>query len=161
MNFQSHGLAAFSDWGLGAASDPDITGSMSAAQKGWVAGGIAGVKDAAIKTGTWTSADAADGLGFQKWYNANVAKVVPVKPLRTDGILDQDTLDALQSVVKQMGGSPYPSAACPKGQELDPKTGLCADKKGLSRGAIAGLAAAGAAVVGGIVYVVTKPRKAR
>lgn len=201
MNYgmQQVGVSAFSDWGfVGAAGDPEIYSTLTSAQQGWVDGGLANLKARTVAAGqTWPPVPGSpDGTrpamvgGFQQVYNATVAKTSPVKPLRTDGLLDQDTLDALQSAVGAAGGSPYPTTApgqpsppsppappgapvaptapsaptaatCPKGQKIDPKTGQCIPDE-LSTGAIVGIAAGGAVLVGGVYYLATrKPKKKR
>lgn len=172
-------MNAFSDWGLGAVGDPEVFSKLSAAQQGWVAGGLAGVKAAAFATdkaaqwpnpgSTLVVGPSSQTMGFQWWSN-DATKTT----LRTDGVFDQDTLNTLQMFVAQLGGSPFPPAGgpgpipgpggtCPAGQAPDPKTGLCATttKPGLSTGAVVGIAAAGAVAVGGVLYVLMHHKKRR
>lgn len=161
---------AFSDWGLGGPGDPDIFGKLSPAQQGWVATTFAAIfakadpKD--IQPCGPLNSSAAMIRCFQMIYNAESTDM-PVKPLRTDGVFDEDTLCALQLAATntKFGVVPFPDPEkrfcqppCPVGQARDPKTGLCAEttKPGLSTGAIVGIAAAGAVAVAGLVYAVSR-----
>lgn len=145
--------AAFSDWGLGAVGDPDIADRLTPEQQGWVAGGISHL---APKGECPPGSDLAGMIKcFQNGYNRETASL-PVRRLRTDGVLDEDTLCALQSFVADNGGTPFPDPTKTYCQSPQPVTGTSS----LSKGAIAGIAAAGAVVVGGIVYAVTRtPRR--
>jgi hypothetical protein len=145
------------EWGVGAAGDPDAWTQLNAAQQTWVMNTLLTL-DAQIRKSTNTtcptfgpSITAAGGC-FQRWFNAqnfgltkrDGSKVV----LRTDGVFDQDTLDALRTVVALHAAdfpTPFP------GTEM---AGM--GKKKLSTGAVVGIAAGGAAALGGIVYAVTR-----
>jgi hypothetical protein len=146
------------EWGVGAAGDPDAWTQLNAAQQTWVMNTLLTL-DAQIRKSTNTtcptfgpSITAAGGC-FQRWFNAqnfgltkrDGSKVV----LRTDGVFDQETLDALRTVVALHAAdfpTPFP------GTEM---AGTGGSKK-LSTGAMVGIAAGGAAVLGGIVYAATR-----
>lgn len=151
---------------LGAAGDPDAWVQLSPAQQTWVMNSIRTL-DSKIKEQTKTTCPGMSTPNitgptgcFQNWFNSahlgltNRAGAPVV--LRTDGVFDQDTLDALRTVTS-LDAKNYPTPF--PGTEA---AGITPTKK-LSTGAMVGIAAGGAALLGGIVYVATrkKSRKSR
>jgi hypothetical protein len=148
---------------LAAAGDPDIFMGLTQPQKDWVLQSLT-VLDAMIVKTTGTKCE--PGLTaifprtkcFQAWFNENMkgftgADSKPVV-LRTDGVFDQQTLDALRTSVAlfpQDFKTPFPGTELP---------GLVEEKK-LSTGAMVGIAAAGAAVIGGGIYLATRKKTRR
>ena len=145
-------------FGIGKAGDPDAWVQLNAAQQTWVAGTLNKLNDLIVKqTGTscptWGPAIPAAAGCFQGWFNG--AKLgltgrdgAPIT-LRTDGVFDQDTLDALRTVAAlnpKDFTTPFP------GTEM---AGTGSTKK-LSTGAMVGIGVGGAAVLGGIVYAATR-----
>jgi hypothetical protein len=101
---------------------------------------------------------------FQSWYNANLQGT-----LRTDGVLDQDTLNSLVRTATAHSvdfptpfpaSSPVvasaPSLVAPSVPDPVPAPVPAPppEKEGLSMGAKIGIAAAGTFVVGGLVYAI-------
>lgn len=150
-------------YALGGPSDPDIWATLNSDQQQWVADTLAHLNDIIVKTTNtrcpqWAPTIHQAGFCFQAWFNG--AKLGFTKKdgsplvLRTDGMFDQDTLDALRTVAAinpQDFKTPFPGTSLPGPEE----------KKGLSKGEIAGLAVAGAATVGGIAYVAMRGKKKR
>jgi hypothetical protein len=119
-----------------------------------------------------TSSGVAPAIAcFQRWYNTTYASSGVSKTLRTDGVFDQDTLDALKMVAKLRNVPDAPT--CAEGQTLDLITGTCvtaaasptsptpaapasSSTAGLSTGAIVGIALGGATALGLLIYAVTK-----
>lgn len=151
--------------GVAAPGDPDVWASLSTPQQQWVTNTIVTL-DGKIRAQTPGSSCPGMSTGtitgiagcFQNWFNS--AKLGLTKPngapvtLRTDGVFDQDTLDALRTVAAMQPAdfkTPFP------GTEM-PGTGIVA-KKGLSTGAIVGIGAGLATVLGGAAYVATRPKK--
>ena len=143
-----------SDGALGAAGDPEVWTKLSTDQQKWVVDSLTMLNNliyqaTGTRCATWGPSITAAGGCFQGWFNANSKLTRPdgsPMRLRTDGTFDQDTLDALVTTAAMDPGhfpKPYPAAAL-------------AEKKKLSTGAMAGIAVAGAAVVGGLIYVATK-----
>lgn len=163
ISFGGRGALGFA---IGAAGDPEVWTKITPAQQTWVVNTLVKLDENIRKATNTTcptfgpSITAAGGC-FQRWFNAqnlgltkpNGDKVV----LRTDGTFDQETLDALRTVVAlhpQDFPLPFP------GTTLPGLTGT--GEKKLSTGAIVGIAAAGATVLGGIAYVATrKPARKR
>ncbi len=146
---------------LAAAGDPDIWNSLSVPQQTWIGNTLSKLNDLIVKsTGTtcpqWTPAIHGAAICFQAWFNAS--KFGLTKPdgspvvLRTDGVFDQDTLDALRTTVS-MNPKDFPTPF--PGTEM---AGTGTTQKKLSTGAMVGIAAAGAAALGGVVYVATRKR---
>lgn len=147
-------------FGLAAASDPEIWTKISPAQQQWVTDTIVKL-DSQIRSSTgtgcptWNQSNISSITGcFQVWFNANYggkftgANGAPIA-LRSDGVFDQQTLDALRTVVglnPKDFPTPYP------GTQLPGLTGT-GDAK-LSKAAMAGIGIGAAAVLGGIVYAV-------
>jgi|KBSSwiStaDraftv2_1062776.scaffolds.fasta_scaffold818278_1 hypothetical protein len=159
----SLGGATRRGFSLGAAGDPDIWSSLSNAQQTWVGATLSKLNDLIVKqTGTtcpqWAPTIHQAGFCFQGWFNRQnfgmtKADGSPVV-LRTDGAFDQDTLDALRTVValnQKDFPTPYP------GTSLPGETGT--GEKKLSTGAMVGIAAAGAATLGGVIYALTSGKK--
>jgi hypothetical protein len=148
-------------FGLRAAGDPGIWDTLSGAQQEWVLQTLISLNDLIVKT-TGTSCatyqsrvEPATGC-FQAWFNTSNFGFTKVDGsplvLRTDSVLDRDTLDALRTVVAL---HPQEFPASFPGTELP---GMVEEKK-LSKGAVIGIAAAGATAVGGLVYLVVTRRK--
>lgn len=147
---------------LAAAGDPDIWGKLSLEQQTWVGNTLAKLNELIVKTtGTtcpqWTPTIHGAGYCFQTWFNSSGLKLT--KPdgspvvLRSDGIFDQDTLDALRTTValnQKDFPTPFPGTALP---------GTTGEGKKLSTGAMVGIGTAGAAVLGGIIYAATRGGK--
>lgn len=161
ISFGGTGVAGFS---LSGPSDPPIWADLVFAQQQWVTNTLTKLNDIIVRqTGTtcptWSTAITASSGCFQAWYNQNYVPVNPqAKKLRTDGIFDADTLCALQLIAglnPQDFPTPFP----------DPQKKYCQAPMGakkLSTGAMVGIAAGGAVVLGGIAYLVTrKPRRRR
>ena len=136
---------------LGAVGDPNIWTSLSPEQQAWVGATFAKLNEMIVKTTgtscpTWApSVDKASGC-FQPWYNSMYAGSPGFVQLRTDGVFDQDTLNALKTTAL-IHQADFPTAY--------PEGALVTAKKGLSTGAMVGIAAAGAAAIGGVIYVVS------
>lgn len=147
-------------FGIAAAGDPDVYLTLTPDQQKWVVSTLTTLNNKIYQaTGTtcptWGPSVTAAGGCFQAWFNS-VNAGAPIKKLRTDGVFDQDTLDALittTQIHRTDFPAPFPSAATP----------APAAPAKLSKGAMAGLAVAGAGVVGGTIYAVTrgKPRRRR
>jgi hypothetical protein len=156
------GGAGVVGFALDAAGDPEIWTKISADQQKWITDTLVKLNTIIVRTtnttcATWApSIDRAAGC-FQGWFNG--AKLGFTKPngaplvLRTDGVFDQETLDALRTVAA-LNPTDFPTAY--------PGTTLPGpEKTKLSTGAMVGIAAAGAAVLGGVVYAVTRKGKGR
>jgi hypothetical protein len=122
---------------------------------------------------------------FQFWYNANANNPSFARPptltgLRIDGVLDQDTLNALLATAAAHPTdflTPFPAAipepppvatapaapappAAPAAPAAHPVVPTApSSEKGLGTGVKIGIGAATVAVIGGIVYVATKKKK--
>lgn len=159
--FGNVGVRGFALEGPG---DPEVWTHLSASQQNWIVSTLVKLNDIIVsqtKTTcpTWAPAiDRAAGC-FQNWFNG--AKFGFTKPngaplvLRTDGVFDQDTLDALRTVAA-LNPKDFPTAF--PGTEL-PGTG--ATQKKLSTGAMVGIAAGGAAAVGTVAYLATRKKSRR
>lgn len=132
----------------------DIYGTLSADQQAWIAAALTTLNNKIVATSgsscsTWAPAIGPATGCFKLWYNTNYAAPKgTAAPLSQDSNFDQDTLSALLSVVAQNPAdfpTPYPSALAPS--------------KKLSKGAMIGIGALGAAALGGIVYASTKKTK--
>jgi hypothetical protein len=153
ISFGGVGAVGFA---LGAPGDPDAWTQLTPAQQTWVVTSIRTL-DSKIREQTKTTcpgmqSPSITGMAgcFQNWFNS--AKLGLTKRdgspvvLRTDGVFDQDTLDALRTVTS-LDAKNYPTPF--PGTEA---AGIQPVKK-LSTGAMVGIAAAGATVLGGIAYV--------
>jgi hypothetical protein len=159
VTFGGRGTLGFA---VGAAGDPDIWEKLTGDQQTWLANVKQKLNDLIVKTtdtqcATWgPTATAAGSIKcFQGWYNS-----YGMDQLRTDGVLDRDTLDALIEVARLHASDGYPAfPGTPPGVPSSPAIkGSSTDapaKKGLSTGAIAGIAA-GVAATGGIIYAATR-----
>ena len=145
---------------LAAAGDPDAWVQLNTAQQQWVSNALVTL-DAKIRKATGTTCPmfgpniTGAATCFQNWFNS--AKLGLTKRdgtplvLRTDGVFDQDTLDALRTVAALNAKdfpTPFPGTEMP---------GLV--KTGLSGVAKAGIATAAVAVLGGGIYVATRGKK--
>jgi hypothetical protein len=148
---------------LAAAGDPDIWGSLTVPQQTWVGNTLAKLNDIIVKsTGTtcpqWAPAIHSAAFCFQSWFNqAGIGMTNSdgsQTKLRTDGTFDQETLNTLIRVVA-INPTDFPT----------PYPGLqtAAPDKKLSTGAMVGIAAGAATVLGGVVYAATRKsgRKSR
>ena len=147
-----------------ALGDAEIWTKLSAAQQKWIVDSLTMLNNLIYQsTGTtcptWGPSITAIGGCFQAWFNANMKGTTKADGtpavLRTDGVFDQDTLDALRTVAALDPGhftTPYPGTQLP---------GLEKQEEGLSKGAMAGIAVGGAAVVGGVIWALTKKKKKR
>lgn len=146
---------------LAKAGDPDAWTQLNTAQQTWVMNTLVKL-DGLIRSTTKTtcptfgpSITAAGGC-FQAWFNG--AKLgltgrdgAPIV-LRSDGVFDQDTLDALRTVAALNPTdfkTPFPGTDLP---------GPVASKK-LSTGAMIGIGTGIAAVAGGVIYAATRGKK--
>lgn len=160
ITFGGRGARGFA---LAAAGDPDVWATLGPNQQAWVTDALVKLNDLIVRTTkttcpTWAPSITAAGKCFQFWFNG--AKVGLTKPngsplvLRTDGVFDQDTFDALRTVVGMNPKdfpTPFPGTAL---------LGVTEEKKGLSTGAMVGIGVVGATVIGGIAYAATrKPRR--
>ena len=160
----SFGGNAVRGFGIGAMGDPEIWTKLSTEQQTWVVGALTKLNDLIVKaTGTtcptWGPSITAAGGCFQGWYNANYLPLNPqAVQLRTDGVFDEDTLCA---IIMQAALNP-PEFPTPF---PDPEKRYCQapvavvpeeEKKKLSTGAMVGIGVAGAAALGGVVYVATR-----
>jgi len=160
ISFGNVGVRGFA---IGAAGDPDAWVQLNKEEQTWVMNTLVKL-DALIRAATKTSCPSfgpnitGASLCFQAWFNSQKFGLTkrdgsPVV-LRTDGVFDQDTLDALRTVAG-MNPKDFPTPF--PGTEMA-GTG---EKKKLSTGAMFGIAAAGATAVGGIIYAATRKGKAR
>jgi hypothetical protein len=162
----SFGGARTRGFALAATGDPDAWVQLSPAQQTWVMTSLRTL-DSKIKEQTKTTCPGMSAPNitgpagcFQNWFNSahlgltNRAGAPVV--LRMDGVFDQDTLDALRTVTS-LDAKNYPTPF--PGTEA---AGITPSTK-LSKGEMVGIAAGGAALLGGIVYVATrkKSRKSR
>lgn len=161
ISFNGTGVG-FNFPGLAAANDPSVWEKLTPEQQTWVRDALVKLNNLIVQTTKTTcptfgpSVTAAGGC-FQQWFNANTkgaytkadgSKLV----LRTDGVFDQDTLDALITITGVYGKdfqAPFPGAS------------TIAEKKKLSTGAMVGIGLAVAAVGGGAVYYATRGKKSR
>ena len=167
-------VAEYQDGGsLAANGDPAAT--LTSDQQVWVQSTLNTLNRKINETtGTYCSQDAGTSLAaavacFQGWANANSKG-----SLRTDGVLDQDTLTALQAVAAAHPAdfqTPFPAAsavplatpAAPAAAipEPPPVTSTAVTplppekKKGLSTPVMVAIGVGAAVVAGGVVYAVT------
>lgn len=153
ISFGGRGALGFA---LGAAGDPPA--SLTDPQKTWVQASLTLLNSKILATSGSSCATWVDpGVNmtaavncFQQWYNAN--KPAASVGLRADGVLDSDTVAALQFIASQHPADfnvAFPGAA-PAGPAA------AAAKPALSTGEMVGVGVAGAAVLGGIVYAATR-----
>jgi hypothetical protein len=155
------------------ASPQDVFSTLTPAQQAWVRSAL-NIIDTNIKhdTGTACASWGDPGVNlpgaitcFQNWINGAAASNAPelagmpaIFPLRTDGVFDARSLQALQALSssgplaadfpqKFPGGPPVP---------VPTPAPAPAAKAGLSTGAIVGISAAGVAVLGGVIYAATR-----
>lgn len=148
---------------LGGPGDPDIWSALNPEQQTWVTNTLTGLNDRITKSNgskcsTWGSSTGSIAC-FQWLFNSTINPRVAGQPamLRTDGAFDQSTLDAL---IMTAGFRPadFPTKFPAGTRQITADT---AAKKGLSAGAMVGIAAVGAAAVGGGIYLATHGKKSR
>ena len=152
----SIGGRAMYGFGLGAPGSPPVWSTLTPDQQAWIVATLTKLNDLIYqstntKCATWaapsTSSVAAATGCFQPWYNSMYVGSPGFVQLRTDGVFDADTLQALMTtaLIHQTDfPTAYPASA----------------KKGLSYGAMVGI---GTAVVaaGGLIYAATRGKKSR
>jgi len=154
ISLGGHGALGF------AIGDSEVWTKLTQQQQTWIIQSLTHLNNLIYQnTGTtcpdWGNAPTITGPAkcFQSWFNAN--KIDPVT-LRTDGVFDQSTLDALLTVARIDPGqfpTPYPGDPIQATAEEE--------KKGLSKGAMYGIAAGGALVVGGTIWAITRKKSKR
>ena len=158
ISFGGKGALGFA---LGGPGDPDVFATLTPAQQTWVQGSLV-LLNSKIMTGTGTACPTWVDPGvnlkaavncFQLWYNLNYGTGQGSKALRTDGVVDADTLASIKMIAGLHTADfnvPFPDGAA------------VVPAKGLSTGAMVGIGVAGAAAVGGVIYAATrKPRRGR
>ncbi len=165
LSFGGVGALGFALDGPG---DSEIWTKIAPDQQAWVADTLRRLNDKIVSsTGstcpTWNAASISSTAGcFQMWFNSpgNFGGKLTGpdgKPvvLRTDGVFDQQTLDALRTVAALDPATfttPYPGTSMP---------GLTGEgKKKLSTAAMLGIGT-GVAAVGGLIYAATHGRRRR
>jgi hypothetical protein len=146
---------------LSGPSDPDITSQLNPAQAAWLQ---------SVLTTFQQNTQAYNGLtgpaliaAFQKEWNTQMVGKAVI-PLRTDGVLDQDTLCALTFAVAHEAGAssgfPDPTGQFCKAAPAPTATSTSpVVHKGLSTTAKVGIGV-GIMLAGGTLYAVTRtPRK--
>lgn len=140
----------------------DVWTSLNADQQKWIVETLSMLNNLIYQSTdtscpTWGPSITAAGGCFQSWFNNNMTGMTKADGsplvLRTDGVFDQDTLDALRTVAALDPGhypTPFPGTRLPGFEE---------QKEGLSKGAIAAIAAGGAAVVGGTIWMLTRKKR--
>jgi hypothetical protein len=158
----SFGGDSRSGFALGGPNDPSVFASLSSAQQTWIQAALVLLNTKIFQStgstcATWTDPGvnlAAAVACFQNWYNANYTPPkAPGITLRTDGVVDQDTISALQTIASLHPAdfnAPFPGAVAPV-----PSSAAATPSK-LSKGEMIGIGVAGAAVLGGIVYAATR-----
>lgn len=169
---QSKGLLG--EWGgvaapgfaLAAAGDPEVWTKLTPEQQTWVRNVLVRLNTRIVQVTkttcpTWGPAIPAAAGCFQAWFNATNPTTSGggwtggTRRLRTDGVFDRDTLDALITT-RQIHAADFPI--------LFPGSPPEAEKKGLSTGAMVGIGVVGATALGGVIYAATRKggrRKAR
>lgn len=158
LSFGGSGVLGFA---LEYVGDPEVWTKLTPDQQMWVTNTLNKLNDIIVKTTgapcpTWGPAINLAGGCFQGWYNANYGASGASRKLRSDGVFDQDTLDALIMIANMRKAdfpTPFPAGAVTATQ-VQPV------KKPLSKGAMIGIGAAGVGLVG-IVYAATRGGKAR
>ena len=149
-----------------AAGDPDVWTKLTADQQMWVSTTLNTLNNQiVVQSGTscptWGPAINLAGGCFQAWYNKNYGASGASKSLRSDGVFDQDTLDALIMIAglrKKDFPTPFPGGAITP-TTVQPVSAPAAAPGKLSTGAMVGIGVAGAAALGGIVYAATSGHK--
>jgi len=154
ISYGGRGAVGFA---LAAAGDPDVWTQLTPDQQTWVMQTLTKLNDMIVKTTgtscpTWGPSITAAGGCFQFWFNSMyIGSPGFPKPIRTDGVFDGETLQALitAALIHQTDfPTPFPGT---------PPTG----KKKLSTGAMVGIAAVGATALGGVIYAATHSKKSR
>lgn len=155
------GAGAGVGFALRGPNDPPVDKSLSIAQLAWVQNTLLtfGKNGASSSCHTWAdpTVNLAAAVGcFQAFFNQEKGDL-PTVSLRTDGLLDEDTLCSLILAVKveDPSSAPFPD---PQGQFCKPSTPLAAPHRGLSTTAKVGIFVAGAILGGGVYYTVARRR---
>ena len=157
LSFGGVGMPGFT---LGAAGDPEVWSKMSAEQQAWIVATLTTLNNLIYQgTGTtcptWGPTITAAGGCFQSWFNKNAKLTKPdgsPLTLRTDGVWDQDSQNALVTIAAMDPGhfpKAFPGGTLPGFEK----------QKTLSTGAMWGIGAGVAAVGGGIIYAATRGGK--
>lgn len=155
---------------LAGPADPTLDKGLSIAQLAWVQNSLLTLNNKIMSTSgsacpTWAdpTANLAAAVGcFQAWWNTHYGTGQGAKTLRTDGGLDEDTLCALQTITAMHPedfGTPFPDPAkqfCKPAAPTHPLAVAKAHWAGLSVPVKVGIGVGAVAVVGGIVYAVTR-----
>jgi hypothetical protein len=161
ISFGGRGSLGFA---LEKAGDPDVWDKLSPSQQTWLANVKQKLNDLIVQTtgtkcATWGPDVTFTGATkcFQAWYNSYGNN------LRTDGVLDQDTLSAfIETAQAHPTDFPqFPGQAAPGTAPETVAAAAISPEKKLSTGAMFGIGAAGLAALGGIAYVATRGGKSR
>jgi hypothetical protein len=137
-------------------NDPPVDKRLSIAQLAWVQNTLLTFgKNKQCSTWADPTVNLSAAVGcFQSFWNSE-KEHLPVVSLRTDGVLDEDTLCALALAVKleDPSGTQFPD---PQGQFCQPPANPATANQGLSTTAKVGIGVAVGVVLGGIVYAVTR-----
>jgi hypothetical protein len=161
VSFGGRGIRAFA---LGKTGDPEVWTKLTAEQQQWVMDTLVKLNNKIYQaTGTscptWGPSIVAAGGCFQSWFNG--AKLGLTNPdgsivtLRTDGVFDQETLDALRTTVAIYSTdfpTPFPGTSAP---------GLEKQKQGLSTASMVGIGALGVTTVAGLIYAASTRKRGR
>jgi len=138
---------------LAAAGDPDIWQLLTPAQQSWLATVKQKLNDIITKTTgttckTWGPDVTSDGATkcFQNWYNS-----YGLDQVRTDGVLDLDTLNAFIAAANAHASDGFPQF--PGTPPAPPAA------KKISTAGMVGIAAAGATALGGLAWLVSRGGK--
>lgn len=151
VSFGGRGARGFA---LGAAGSPEVWGAQTADQKAWIVATLTKLNDLIYQStnttcSTWAPPSVAGGAAaatkcFQPWYNSMYVGSPGFVQLRTDGVFDADTLQALITTALI--------------HQADFPTAYPASAKKMSYGKMVGIGAA-VATVGGVIYAATRGKK--
>ena len=148
LSYGGRGAIGFA---IGAPGSPDVWSSLNLAQQTWIRAAFVTLNNQIFQTtGTscpgWVAPTMDAGITpatvcFQNWFNSVQSAGAPVAKLRTDGVFDQDTLNALITTAQIHSADfpvPYPVTGTPgtTPAATTPATGL-------STGEMVGIGAAG------------------
>jgi len=168
----SYGGKRARGFALGGPTDPDIFATLTPAQQAWIGNTLVTLNTKVMQASgttcaTWGPSIPQAAGCFQSWYNNNYAPPkAPGKALRTDGVVDQDTLSALITIAG-MHATDYPTYPATPAPLANPPVAnptaapASTTTKKLSTGAMVGIGVAGAAVVGGIALAATRKKGGR